>query len=171
MKECLTESNLGGYLNRIYGREWIHDKRFITLKRPDYRNDDLKLIVEFDGPKHFTSSERIVQDLERDKFYLENGYNTIRIPMYIQMSKDVVKNLFGIEMEIEQEYPHGFISDASTMVYPSDFCELGIEKFKYDLDFRFKYIKDDILDSLKDKISKRGDIRLVLPPSLFYLVK
>ena len=166
---CLTESNLGENLKLIFNKDFIHDKSFITRKRPDYRNDELKLIVEFDGPKHYTEAKRIVDDKIRDEFYLQNGYRTIRIPMFIQLTTQTIKELFNIDFNYTQTYKHGFIANLKTLVLPADFCELGISKFKNDLE-RFKSAKNEIIDSLKVKIEKLGNIDLVLPPSLHYLV-
>lgn len=166
----LTESLLGSYLEAIFNAKWIHDKAFITLKRPDYRNDELKLIVEFDGPQHYTSSSRIIADYERDKSYAEAGYKTVRIPYFIQLSKDVIKQCFGIESLIYGTYPHGFIGDAKTLVFPADFCELGVKRFLEDLK-QFSCAKDGIITSLRDKIKKHTSPLCVLPPSLMFLIE
>lgn len=168
--ECLTESNLGKYLEIIFSKPWIHNKAFIDLKRPDYRNDELKLIVEFDGPRHYTEPSRIVNDKIRDAFYLEHGYETVRIPMFVQLTPATIKTLFGIDCQtVNMTYGHGFIADTKTLVLPASFCELGIIKFKRDLE-KFSCIRTDIIESLRTKISKLGDIDLVLPPSLRYLL-
>jgi hypothetical protein len=53
---------------------------------------------------------------------------------------------------------------------PSDFCELGVKRFQRDL-LRFHYIKDEIVESLQNKIINKGDKELVLPPSLFGLTE
>jgi len=169
MNDYLTEQNLGMHLTNIFQKEWIHDKAFITRKRPDYRNDILKLIVEFDGPQHYTNSTRILQDYERDKFYTNNGYKTVRIPMFVQLDSRTIDALFGLKLNYNCNYKHGFISDASTLILPADYCELGIERFQQDL-VRFACIKDDIIESLKIKVQKLKDIRLVLPKSLHYLL-
>ena len=34
--------------------------------RPDYRNDELMLIVEFDGEKHYTDPNVIYRDEQKD---------------------------------------------------------------------------------------------------------
>jgi hypothetical protein len=60
-------------------------------------------------------------------------------------------------------YRHGFIDGKACL--PSNFCELGVAKFKRDLK-KFEYIKKDIILSLKEKSKKLGDKRLVLPLSL-----
>lgn len=172
MEKFLTESSLIDYLNLIYPNiEWVHDKPFIKGKRarPDYRCEDLKIIVEFDGYNHYTTSSRILSDIENTKLYESLGYKVIRIPYFIQMSSIVIKCLFDVEVDIEQQYPHGFISDTKFDLLPCDFNNLGIERFEKDLE-RFSYIKEDIVLSLKNKICILKDKRLVLPESLYYLV-
>ena len=167
--EFLTESNLGGYLEEIFQEPFIHNKAFVNLKRPDYRNDNHKIIVEYDDPKHYTSSKRIVDDRMRDAFYREHGYRTIRIPMFVQINTEVIKHFFGIDFKFEQRYPHGFISDASTMVLPSDFCELGIRRFLSDIS-NIPTVYEQTVESLKVKVQKLGNIDYVLPPSIQYIL-
>ena len=124
MSKFLTEEILFSYLKIIYpGYEWVHDKSFIKGKRvrPDYRCEELKVIVEFDGYNHYNSTSRIISDSVYD-------------------------------------------------LLPCDFTMLGIEKFKKDLE-RFDCIKDEIIESLKIKIEKLKDKRLVLPECLYYLVE
>lgn len=167
----LTEYTLPKYLPLIFPEtnDWLHNKNFPEHKfRPDYRSDSLKLTIEFDGPQHYTNSKRIIEDYRKDQIVQSYGYKTIRFPMFIQMSSDIVKRLFDKDVKIEQIYPHGFIADEKTLILPADFCELGIARFKKDLEFYG--CKKDILESLKIKVEKLGDINLVLPPSLQYLI-
>ena len=172
MSQFLTEEILLDYLKIIYpGYEWVHDKQFIKGRkvRPDYRCEELKIIVEFDGYNHYNSTSRIISDINNTGLYESFGYKVVRIPYFVQMSSVVIKHLFNVEINIEQTFPHGFISNASSDLLPCDFNSLGIKRFEKDLE-RFSYIKDDIVLSLKNKISKLNDKRLVLPESLFYLI-
>lgn len=172
MNNFLTEESLFSYLKIIYpGYEWIHDKSFIKGKRvrPDYRCEELKVIVEFDGYNHYNSTSRIVSDINNTKLYESFGYKVVRIPYFVQMSSVVIKHLFNVEINIEQTFSHGFISDSVYDLLPCDFTMLGIEKFKKDLE-RFEYIKDEIIESLKNKVEALHDKRLVLPESLYYLL-
>ena len=165
----LTESSLGDFLKTaLPNGEWIHDKAFITKTRPDYRNDKLKLIVEFDGYLHYTSAKRIVADFAKDELYEKNGYSVIRIPYFVQLSNAVIKHLFKIDINIEQVYPHGFID--KTCILPADFCELGIVKFKDNLR-SFNYLLEDIIVSLQQKIEVFQDKRCVIPQSLESILK
>jgi len=51
------------------------------------------------------------------------------------------------------------------VVFPADFCELGVERFLADLD-RFPSIRGDILKSLERAALDKGDWRLVYPSSV-----
>ncbi len=168
----LTEVLLGNYLETIFSEfEFERDRVVPNSKirnRADYRNDKLMLIVEFDGYRHYSETKTILADEKKDIIYSGLGYKIIRIPYFVQISKDVVFDLFGVHTNIPQVYSHGFIDKKALL--PSDFCELGIKRFLFDLN-RFSYIKSEIISSLKNKIEELGDIRLVLPYSLFYLIK
>ena len=78
MTEYLTEDSLGKNLEQIFDTHFVHDKTFIGKFRPDYRNDDLKLIVEFDGWQHYTSAINILRDYKKDKLEQDAGYKVIR---------------------------------------------------------------------------------------------
>ena len=167
MNNYLTEKALGEYLTQIFpNHEFIRDKTVPDSKirnRPDYRNDELMLIVEFDGYRHYSNPDNILVDEHKDDVYEGMGYKIIRIPYFIQMSTDIVKLLFNKNVKIEQIYPHGFI-DSKAML-PAFFCELGVTRFKNDLK-KFDIVREDIISSLTDKNENNKHINYVLPPSL-----
>lgn len=172
--EYLTEDSLENYLKVIFPTHtW---ERNTTYRynggwfKPDYICHTLKLVVEFDGMLHYSSAEVILRDKKKDLILRRDGYKVVRIPYFVQMSTEVIKALFKKDKQIDQVFPHGFISNKATAFLPTNFNELGVERFLNDLD-RFSFIKEDIINSLKDKILEKGDIRLVLPKSLEYLVK
>lgn len=172
MTEYLTEERLENVLGQLFPDvTFIRDRQVPDSglqTRPDYRNDNLKLIVEFDGDQHYRNVQKIKREQEKTDRYTQIGYKVVRIPYFIQISTETVKHLFDLNLQYIQTYPHGFIS--KTVIMPADFCELGIQKFKADLK-RFDYIKVDILNSLKQKVEVLGDKELVLPPSLYDLIK
>jgi len=166
----LTEAALGRFLNERIGGEIVHDgvvpgaaRKF----RPDYRIVGQKVLVEFDGPDHYTKAEKILSDQKRDHLFADLGFWTIRIPFFIQLDRNVIEHLFvGLAMDTSRflDFPQGFIS--KDVPCPADFCELGIDKFVADLK-RFHYIRAAILKSLSEKVSERGDWRGVYPRSLY----
>lgn len=162
----LNEEKLGKALEIIFPNEtFIHDKvvpNSGTRKRPDYRCDNLKLIVEFDGAQHYTDVKWCYDDKEKDNAYANMGYRIVRVPYFVQLSHETIEHLFGVNMKFEQVFPHGFIVDNNETL-PADFCSLGFERFLRDVE-RFSYIKDDILASLHHKYHKyKGDWNRVLP--------
>lgn len=76
-KVYLTEDNLSEILKVIYPRiEWIRNKTVPDsgLKnRPDFRNDELMLIIEFDGDKHYNNFKTQQRDRIKDRIYSAMG--------------------------------------------------------------------------------------------------
>jgi len=103
------EDYLAVIFPEIQASEWIHDKIIDGLGRrirPDYRCERLKLIIEFDGLQHYQKPERIKADIENQKLYESCGYKVVRIPYFIQLSNDVVKQMFGRDVEEELFNPN-----------------------------------------------------------------
>lgn len=167
MKTYLTENTLEFYLSLIYpNHKFIRNKivpNSNIQNRPDYRNDKLMLIVEFDGYGHYIRPDIIMTDYHKDNIYQDMGYTVVRIPYFIQISESIIKLLFNKNLKIEQEYPHGFIDYKATL--PAYFCELGIQRFIEDLE-KFSIVRNEIIKSLKDMYDKYNNINYVLPPSL-----
>lgn len=172
MNDYLTEYRLGLYLQTIYPS--ITFKHNITIKesktkyRVDYVNDDLKMIVEFDGYQHYTLACQVLRDKEKDIIFAKCGYKTIRIPYFVQLSANTICLLFRVKIDFVQTYEHGFIDNKC--ILPADYCEIGIVKFIDDLQ-RFGHIFPDIRKSILNKIEVLGDELKVLPPSLIPMFK
>lgn len=162
----LTEEGLKGILDIVYP-DFIFTRDKIVpnsgiRNRPDYRNEELKLIVEFDGNTHYTQTKTIVNDEKKDRVYSGMGYRIIRIPYFVQASKYIIKLLFDKDVDIEQSYPHGFIDKKA--ILPADYCSLGLKRYNNDL-VKFELIRKEINDSLINKVDQLGDKRLVFPLS------
>lgn len=133
----IIRTGLDEYLKVIFPnvKDWIHDKCFgsgfdknISRKRPDYRSESLKLIVEFDGLPHYQNPEQIRTDLYNKSLYESFGYKVVRIPYFIQLSNEVVKNLFGVEVSINlfnDKIPSLTINSKAT---PAFLCLEGIKR-------------------------------------------
>ena len=157
MPEYLTEQNLGLILNELFpNNDFIHDKSVTRSKnkrlRPDCRSKERKLIIEFDGDSHYCKAQRIKTDIEKDTDYLSLGYKVFRIPYFVQITTQVLKDIFDEEIPIEQRYPNWFIDKKA--VLPADYCELGIKLFLNDLK-KLHYHAVDIIKSLIDKIKEK----------------
>jgi hypothetical protein len=165
----LDERSLGRFLRERLDSETIANALIPSTPRrfrPDYRSERHRVVVEFDGDEHYRRALHVIQDAERDDLVAALGYRVIRIPYFVQLTTVTINQLFGALVANQfpfKEFPHGFI--ARTVIFPADFCELGIERFQRDLD-RFASIKVDILTSLQKAATDRGDWRLVYPPKL-----
>lgn len=135
----LHRTGLDDYLKVIFPdiSDWAHDKPFPyskngkkTRRRPDYRSDALKLIVEFDGLQHYTNPQNIINDEDAVSFYESCGYKVVRIPYFIQLSNDAVKTLFGVSVNeplFDESIPSLGIKGQNT---PAFLCPAGIERMK-----------------------------------------
>lgn len=102
----LHRTGLEDYLKVIYPNinDWIHDKALgridgvLYRSRPDYRSEDLKLIIEFDGLPHYTKPDIIEKDLKNIELYTSFEYKVVRIPYFIQLTNKAVKTMFGVEV-------------------------------------------------------------------------
>lgn len=151
----LTEYKLGKYLQKIFQKDFIHDKKVPKSSlntRPDYRNDELMLIVEFDGEKHYTDPNVIYRDKQKDDEYKKLGYKVIRIPYFIQLETRTIKLLFNVDFELTQEFPHGFIVDRN-LVLPASYCKAGAQRFLKDKEF-FACVWKEVEYSLELKMQK-----------------
>jgi very-short-patch-repair endonuclease len=156
----LTEESLGEFLKQRVAPDFIHNKAFPGYRfRPDYRSESLKLVIEFDGYLHYTSSARCVADLNNSDIIVDAGYKIIRIPYFVQLDSRVVELLFPniTDKSGFSNYPHGFIDRKA--ILPADFCTLGLERFMIEIDY-FGCIAQDIWNSLT---TKQQDPRTVMP--------
>jgi len=105
----LHRTGLEDYLKVIFPKinDWIHNKELGVVNdicyrnRPDYRSEELKLIIEFDGLQHYTKPDIIEKDLKITELYKNLGYKVVRIPYFIQLTNKAVKTFFGLEVSDE----------------------------------------------------------------------
>lgn len=132
----LCRTGLEEYLEVIFPNtnDWIHDEVIGFLNgekcrlRPDYRSESLKIIIEIDGLPHYTSPSNILNDEIKNKRYEKAGYKVIRIPYFIQLSNEVVKELFDVDVNIplfDDKYTSMGIKNKNTPAY---LCPLGIKR-------------------------------------------
>jgi hypothetical protein len=156
----LHRTGLEEYLKVIFPdtNDWLHDKAIGEVngrryrKRPDYRSESLKIIIEFDGLQHYTNPDIIEKDIESTKLYIGFGYKVIRIPYFIQLTNKAVKTLFDIN--ILQELFDEKIPSLSTIGRnsPAYLCPAGVKRMaqefrnfpeQYKLNFDFLIQQND----------------------------
>jgi len=132
----LHRTGLENYLKIIFPNvnDWIHDKALGEVNgvkyksRPDYRSEQLKLIIEFDGLQHYTKPDIIEKDYRLTELYTNQGYKVVRIPYFIQLTNKAVKTLFGIDITDElfdEKYPSLGVKGLNTPAY---LCPAGLKR-------------------------------------------
>ena len=136
----LCRTGLDTYLSFIYPTidDWVHDKIVDTLpkdlkcrRRPDYRSETLKLIVEFDGLPHYSSPLKILDDYKATKLYMTYGYKVIRIPYFIQLTTDVVNVLFNVKLK-DKLFDPTIASFTDFTGVPANLCQTGVNRMAYE---------------------------------------
>ena len=132
---------------------WIRNKTIPNSARkfrPDFRSDELKLIIEFNGYQHYTKAKIIMNDRIKKEYFESLGFKVIEWPYFIQPTKATIKTFFNIDSnKTFNNYKHGFID--KNCVLPADFCSLGIQRFLNELNLIDKQTMKEIEDSLKQK--------------------
>lgn len=127
-----TEKRLGIILQKLFpDQKIIHNRKWETEKerafRPDYRIPELKLIIEFQGFRHFNEAKTICYDTGKRIIAEEVGYTFIEFPYFVQPTEVILKYLFGNLSTIEDfsnNYPHGFIHPDALLL--GDFNRCGL---------------------------------------------
>lgn len=188
MKEYLNENNLEKLLKYLYpNTTWIknkvipkeiYEKRIKTNKeailgrrlfRPDYRNEEESIVVEFDGIAHYQDTNVYFNDIMRQVYYEELGYKFIQIPYFIQPTKKVVKELFNIDVKSDlTEKKNGFnvFNGKLNKHLPASFSELGVRRFISEFNRFDIETQNEIIDTLYQNYAIVGLSIYVLPLSL-----
>lgn len=135
----LTEQNFLLFLKDFLPEfDIIHDKKVPNSNikcRPDFRIEEVKLIIEFNGIFHYTNPKTIVNDYKKRYIYSKMGYIVKSVPYWIQLRNDVIYYLFKDSLDIEFNklkdynlYKIGFIDENCPL--PARFCSLGIKEMK-----------------------------------------
>lgn len=168
--EYLVESKIFHYLKEnfpstqiIYDKPLSEETLLTKNINPDFRIESIKLkgvetklIIEFDGPQHYTSALEALKDKKKDEIYNQLGYKVIRFPYFIQLKREIVDYYFGENMPCDNSYKHGFVDKKALL--PADFCSLGIERFILEIEFYSTIdtqIVTDIIETIKEKIKNK----------------
>lgn len=140
-------TSLKTYLEAIFlGKEFIFDSTIpkdIQLKRhadgvrrfrPDARCEELNLIVEFDGVKHYQDIKQVLSDKERDAWSASAGYTVIRLPYWMTMSRKNISWKFGVDVDHGMcELHYGMfdspVNDYGLSISPLSMCKFGYDRF------------------------------------------
>ena len=168
----LTEAKLASAIEQMVGERWAGRQVALpgSRRRWDmafFEQGGSQVLVEYDGDEHYRDSIKIKADREKNELAKNQGCALIRIPYWVQLDNVTVRHYFGLTPEIEQSFKHGFIT---TKLFPASFCELGVERFRRDLDSLPSQVRAAVVESLKDRIEEHG-FEYVLPTSLRDIVR
>jgi hypothetical protein len=166
----LTESKLAEALRQLVPDGWLGHEVAMPGGRQRwdmaYQRDGRIIVVEYDGDEHYRHSIKIKIDRGKDEAARALGYQVVRFPYWVQLDSTALRHYFGLEAEIEQSFPHGFIT---TKLFPASFCELGIERFRAELFALPAVVRDGVIASLRDRVEEHG-LSFVLPRPLVDII-
>ena len=148
----LTESKLKEVVGSIFqNTEILFNKPLPLTSFPKrFRYDivipEYNIAIEFDGYRHFQDYVTIKRDIHKDSVARYHGWKVIRIPYFVQLASNVIKELFDIEVESDVSFPHGFIDKKA--LRPLSFSVVGVMRFNLCLE-DYQIVKDDILSTLE----------------------
>lgn len=174
--EHLTEKLLGEFIDSRIGKlhTIIHNKKFPCNElnfRPDYRIDDLKLVVEFDGYQHYCKYSTQYRDLLKKTEISNAGYRLIRIPYFVQLNSTTAISTIFSDIELSDnpfnDYSHGFIDEKAMRI--TDFNVFGLNRLISELEM-FSFATPDILLSLTQmELNFLEEIKAIkLPTSMIF---
>ena len=167
----LLQRKLESALKQMVGEEnWCGRE----LRVPDsrrrwdmaYKIQSHTTVVEFDGDQHYWDSLKIKVDAEKDAVAHSLGYSVVRIPYWVQLTTETAQHYFGIQAQISQDFPHGFIT---TKIFPASFSEMGVSRFSRELSALPENTNYAVISSLRDRAQEHG-AKYVLPPSLHHML-
>lgn len=166
----LVQSKLETALKVLVGDGWIGRELKVgdTRRRWDmaYRRDGATTVVEFDGDEHYRNALKVKVDREKDAIAAELGYSVVRVPYWVQLTTETLRHYFELEGVIEQSFPHGFIA---TRIFPASYCELGVQRFRRELEALPAAVRDAVIRSLEARAAEHG-LEYVLPHRLTGLI-
>ena len=106
-------------------------------------------------------------DRTKDEIARKQGCRVVRFPYWIQLDNITLHHYFGLEVEIQHSFPHGFT--ITTKLFPASFCELGIERFRVELLTLPGSVREAVLASRRQRVAVHG-LQYVLPKSLAAII-
>lgn len=165
----LTEQKLGRILSLSFEAEIIKQHRFKSEKQTfivDFFIPEHKLIIEFDGYRHYQVMATIVRDRALDIWAANEGYTVIHHPYWLQLDSRVFYHHFKREVDIRPAYPHGFIDKKALL--PADFNSAGWNQFMHQYGALVASdcfsVMREVYESIQQQIKlHNGQIELVIP--------
>ena len=138
-------------------------------------NEDLEIVWEYDGPKHYTDEITIEKDKKRNAFFLRKRYKLIIIPYFCLFNKAVTRHYLKPAFENEKDFEEAMTKNYNTaykVAYkaagdcyprpgwhgsrhtPFKFSEGGMKRFLKELDELPEETQHQIIHSLKPVLAR-----------------
>jgi len=170
IESYLTEAKLAAALKQLVGTAWVGGQATLPGSRRRFdmaiKDNGETVLVEYDGDEHYRDSLKIKADAHKDALAITHGMRLVRVPYWVQLTNQTARHYFGLEAEIEQSFPHGFIT---TKLFPASFCEMGVERFRRELEALPAIIREAVITSLRARAEEHG-VEYVLPSVLRGLI-
>jgi hypothetical protein len=118
----LTESKLSKALQQLLPDRWLGDQVAVPNRRlrwdMSYQSEGPITVVEYDGDEHYRHSIKIKADRAKDEVARAQGYRVVRFPYWIQLDNLTLQHYFGLEADIKQSFPHGFVGSRTGAIAP-----------------------------------------------------
>jgi len=119
------------------------------------------VLVEFDGPEHYTKVSQMRIDDSKDLFSAQKGFRTVRFPYWLVLDADTAKHYFNLDSDCEPDFEHGF---PTIPHLPANFCAPGVTRFEKELNQLPPKVKAQVIATLKRRAEKEG-AKYVVPQS------
>jgi hypothetical protein len=121
---------------------------------------------------HYTNAQTVSIDEERDFILGLLGYRVVRIPYFVQLTSDVIKHYFDLEVEQGSKVSCGFHSMTSDPYHlnpycPANYCPAGVNRFVRQVSLLPESAKEEIFNSLEIQC-KKNPRNYVLPIEIHY---
>lgn len=128
----LTEQRLKQALERLYpGAEMTNNRTIPEVNarfRPDYYLPEHRIVVEFDGFRHYTLAKVQEADREKDSLLAKHNIRVVRIPYFVQLNHiEQTRRIFHKNANWTNKFHNGFVGNSALL--PADFNSIGSELF------------------------------------------
>lgn len=169
----LDQSKLAAALRAVVGEDAWRGSEVQGAKPRRFRWDMVYAVdgqtvaVEYDGDDHYRDALKIKTDSLKDALARDLGWRVIRVPYWVQLTTETLRHYFGLDAEVRQSFPHGFIT---TKLFPASFCEMGVHRFERELAGLPIDVRLAVVESLRERCKEHGR-EFVLPTALAQLVE
>ena len=161
---------------------WESQKRFYydpdnrrKFYKVDCCSDTMKIIWEYEGPDHYEDVWKLKRDSERQSFFEDAGYQFLRWPYYLQLTKDVAVHFFG-DAYSEKKYQEAIetvygVTDYNFVLAPglhtskntpANYVPRGVRRFFEELGSLPTSVTAQVAESLRRYIADVDDKYLVI---------